>query len=149
MLHRRHESILLPLWVEMNSVDIINVIICTYQVWPGGLLRSLLASTFQTHGAHCARQYMSNGMIHVQQSFRETARALHVNKFRLVESWFLDTRSSGNRYIPQWNNVRPIRRYETPCNLDYDWSKIVPLFDVSAATGPCIQKSTFNQPELV
>ena len=29
---------------------------------------------------------MSNGMIHVQRSFREIARAL--NKFRLVESWF-------------------------------------------------------------
>ena len=33
--------------------------------------------------------------------------------------------------------------------LDSDRSKIVPLCDVSAAAGPCIQKSTFNQSELV
>ena len=42
----------------------------------------------------------ANGMIHVQRSFREIARAL--NKFWLVESWFLDTRSIGSRYIAQW-----------------------------------------------
>ena len=36
--------------------------------------------------AHYARRYMSNGMIHVQQSFREFAHAF--NKFWLVESCF-------------------------------------------------------------
>ena len=35
---------------------------------------------------------MSSGRIHVQKSFR---------KFWLVESWYLDTRSSGRRYIAQ------------------------------------------------
>ena len=87
------------LCVKTNSVDIINVIICTNQVWPGGLLLWLLESTFQTHGAHYERRYVSNGMIHVQWSFREIAHAL--NKFWLVESWFLDTRSNGSIYIAQ------------------------------------------------
>ena len=51
------------------------------------------------------RRYMSNGMVHVQRSFREIARVL--NKFWLVESWFLDTRrSNGSRYIAQWGNFR-------------------------------------------
>ena len=44
-------------------------------------------------------------MIHVQWSFCEIAHAL--NKFWLVGSWFLDTRSSGS--IAQWNNFRPIK----------------------------------------
>ena len=35
--------------------------------------------------------------IHVQRSFRKIACAL--NKFWLVESWFLDTRSSSSRYV--------------------------------------------------
>ena len=91
---------------------------------------------------HYARRYMSNGMIHVQQSFRKIACAL--NKFLLVDSCFLDTRSSDSRY-----NFRPIRIQDTGCLLASDWSKIVPLYDVSAATGPCIQKSTFNKSELV
>ena len=47
--------------------------------------------------SHYARRYRSNRMIHIQQLFREFARAL--NKFWLVENWFLDTRSSGSRYI--------------------------------------------------
>ena len=37
-----------------------------------------------------------------------------------------------------------IRGQETFCILDSDWSKIVPLCDVSDAAGPYIQKSTFN-----
>ena len=95
---------------------------------------------------HYARRYMSNGMIHVQRSFREIACAL--NKFIFVESWFLDTRSSGRRYIA-WRKTFPLTRIQdTGCLLAPDWSKIVPLCDVSAATGPCIQKSTFNQSEL-
>ena len=47
---------------------------------------------------------MSNGMIHIQQSFREIVRAL--NKFRIQE---------------------------TECLIAPEWSKIVPLCDVSAA----------------
>ena len=43
---------------------------------------------------------MSNRRIHVQHSFCEFARAL--NKFWSVESWFLDTWSSGSSYIAQW-----------------------------------------------
>ena len=39
--------------------------------------------------------------------------------------------------------------YDTGCLLVSDWSKIIPLCNVSAAAGPCIQKSTFNQSELV
>ena len=42
----------------------------------------------QSRHPHYARRYMSNRMIHVQQSFRWFARAL--NKFWLVESWFLN-----------------------------------------------------------
>ena len=61
--------------------------------------------------------------IHVQWSFREIVCAL--NKFWLVESWFLDTRSSGSRYIVQWNNFRPIRIQDTRCLLASDWSKII------------------------
>ena len=69
---------------------------------------------------------MSNGMIHVQHSFRKFARAL--TKFWLVESWILDTMF--NR-INLWtihitaNNFRPIRRWETSCIHDSDWSKII------------------------
>ena len=83
--------------------------------------------------AHYARRYMSSRRIHVQWSFRKFACA--INKFRLVESWSLGTWSSGSRYITQ-------RR---PTNNSL-W-----LYDVhvSAATGPCIQKSTFNQSEHV
>ena len=44
---------------------------------------------------------MSSGRIHVQRSFRKFACAL--NKFWLVESWFLETWSSGSRYIAQRN----------------------------------------------
>ena len=95
---------------------------------------------------HYARRYMSNGMIHGQLSFCEIACAL--NKFWLVESWFLEIRSSGSRYMARWNNFRPIRIQDTGCILASDWTKIVPLCDVSAAAGPCIQKSTFNQSEL-
>ena len=85
---------------------------------------------------------MSNGMIHVQRSFREFARAL--NKFWLVESWCLDTMS--NR-INLWtihvtaNDFRPIRRKETSCIPESDWSNIVrcdmyrPKID---AVGHCI-----------
>ena len=91
---------------------------------------------------HYARRYMSNGMIHVQWSFREIACTL--NKFWLVDNWFLGTRSSGSRYIAQWNNFLPIRIQDTGCLLTSDWLKIVPLCDVSTATGP---KSTFNQSE--
>ena len=90
---------------------------------------------------------MSNGMIHVQRSIRKITRAL--NKFLLVESWFLDTRPSGSNYMAQWNDFRPIRIQDTGCLLASDWSKIVPLCDVSAAAGPSIQKSTFNQSEFV
>ena len=90
-------------------------------------------------------------MIHrshnVQRSSRDIARAL--NKFWLVESWFLDTRSSRSTYIAQWNYFWSIRIQDTGCLLASDWSKIAPLCDVSAATGPCIQKSTFNQSEIV
>ena len=46
---------------------------------------------------------MSNGMIHVQRPFRELAGAF--NKCWLLESWFLDTWSSGSRYIVQWKAV--------------------------------------------
>ena len=38
---------------------------------------------------HYARRYMSNGVIHIQRSFREFVRAF--NKFWLVESRFLNT----------------------------------------------------------
>ena len=95
---------------------------------------------------HYARRYISNGMIHVQLSFCEIACAL--NKFWLVESWFLEIRASGSRYMACWNNFRPIRIQDTGCILASDWTKIIPLCDVSAAAGPCIQKSTFNQSEL-
>ena len=97
--------------------------------------------------AHYARRYMSNRMIHVQQSFPEIAQSL--NKFWLVESWFLYTGSSSSRYIAQRNYFWPIRIQDTGCLIASDWSKIVPLCDVSAAAGPCIQKPTFNQSELV
>ena len=46
---------------------------------------------------------MSNGMIHIQRSFCEFARAF--NKFWLVESWFLDMWSSGRSFIAQWTAV--------------------------------------------
>ena len=36
------------------------------------------------HNTHYARQYMSNGMIHVQWSFREMCV---MNKFWLVDFW--------------------------------------------------------------
>ena len=52
---------------------------------------------------HYARRYMSNGMVHIQRSFREFVCAF--NKFWLVESWFFDTWSSGSRYITQWKAV--------------------------------------------
>ena len=76
---------------------------------------------------------MSNRMRHVQRSFHEIACVL--NKFWLVESWFLDTRSSGSRYIAQWNDFRPIRIQDarpiriqyTGCILASDWLKIIPL----------------------
>ena len=47
------------------------------------------------------------------------------------------------------NDFQPSRIQDTGCLLASDWSKIVPLCCVSAATGPCIQKSIFNQSELV
>ena len=57
-------------------------------------------------------------------------------------------------YKVQWQQIhRTVEQFTTSQTLgdilDSDWSKIVPLCDVSAATGPCIQKSTFNQSELV
>ena len=58
---------------------------------------AVIIETWYTAFTHYARRYMSNGMIHVQWSFREIARAL--NKFWLVESWFLDTRSSDSGMI--------------------------------------------------
>ena len=60
---------------------------------------------------HYARRYLSNGMIHVQQSFRESVRAL--NKFWSVESWFLDTRSSSSRYIALVERFSTIRIQDT------------------------------------
>ena len=72
-------------------------------------------SSSNGYDTRCTRRYTSNGMIHVQRSFREIARAL--NKFWLVESWFLDTKSSGSRCIAQWNNFRPIRIQDTGCLL--------------------------------
>ena len=112
--------------------------------WQSKLLKKVLVKC-GTY-THYARRYTSNGMIHVQHSFREIAREL--NKFWLVESWFLDTRSSGSIYVAHRNDFRPIRIQDTECLLASDWLKIVPLCDVSAAAGPCIQKSTFNQSEL-
>ena len=53
--------------------------------------------------SHYARRYMSNGMIHIQRSCREFARAF--NKFSLVESWILVRWSSGSRYIVRWKAV--------------------------------------------
>ena len=41
-----------------------------------------------------------------------------------------------------------LNRSNFATTLDSDGSKIVPPYDVSAATVPCIQKSTFNQSEL-
>ena len=90
---------------------------------------------------HTKQGDTSNGMIHVQRSFREFARVL--NKFWLVGR-FLDTMSN---CINLWtihvtaNNFRPIRRWETSCILDSDWLKIVrcdmyrPKIDV---VGHCI-----------
>ena len=65
---------------------------------------------------------MSKEMINVQRSFHEIARAL--NKLLLAESRFLDTKSSGCRYIAQWNNFRPVRIYDTGCLLAFDWSNL-------------------------
>ena len=64
--------------------------------------------------SHYARRYMSNGMI-LQWSFRKIARAL--NKFQLVDSWFLDTRSSSSRYITQWNDFQPTRTLYPKINI--------------------------------
>ena len=47
------------------------------------------------------------------------------------------------------NDFRQIRIQDTGCFLMSDWSKNVALYDVSAAAGPCIQKSTFKQSELI
>ena len=81
--------------------------------------------------SHYARRYMSNGMIHIQRPCREFARAF--NKFSLVESWI-------------W--------IDGPVAADTSYGERLlfvglPLCDVSAATGPCIQKTTFNRSEFV
>ena len=72
--------------------------------------------------SHYARWYMSNGMIHVQRSFREFARAF--NKFWLVESWFLDTRS----YKVIWQQIhRTVEQFstnQTPGEKKARWTKL-------------------------
>ena len=56
----------------------------------------------------------------------------------------LDTRCSGSRYIAQWNNLRPIRIQDTECLLASDWSKIVPLCDISAANQNLFNPRTYS-----
>ena len=48
----------------------------------------------------------------------------------------------------QWSDFRPIRIQDTGCLLAADWSRVVPLCDVSAAAGPCVRESTFGRSEL-
>ena len=81
------------------------------------------------HGsrAYYARRYMSKGMIHIQLSFREFVLAF--NKFLLVKTEF---------------------QIQSPVAAATSYSERLLfagllLCDVSAATGPCIKKSTFNQ----
>ena len=74
--------------------------------------------------SHYPKRYISNGMIHIQRPSREFARAF--TKFWLVESWILDTWSNGSRYRVRWKAI--VR-----------WPSAV-----SAAAGPCIQKTKFQ-----
>ena len=39
---------------------------------------------FHRHTSHYARQYMSNGMIHAQRSFREFARGVNMSQVRTL-----------------------------------------------------------------
>ena len=64
--------------------------------------------------SHYARRYRSNGMIHVQLSFRETARAL--NKFRLKVDFWQNTFST--KYKVQWQQIhRTVERFSTSQTL--------------------------------
>ena len=62
---------------------------------------------------------MSNGIIHIQRSFREFARTL--DKFWLVESCFLDTLSSEGTYIALWKVI--VRWSSTVRCICLHWDK--------------------------
>ena len=80
--------------------------------------------------AHYARPYMSNGMIHIQRSSANLRVCSTSSDWLKVDLWIHGPVAAGTSHSERLLFVG------------------LPLCDVSAATGSCIQKSTFNQSEF-